>query len=65
MKEKSLMTGKPEETNLSYAMAKIAGVFLCQFYNTQYKTNYISLIPSNAYGPNDDFNLKLLIFILH
>ncbi len=58
MKEKSLMTGKPEETNLSYAMAKIAGVFLCQFYNTQYKTNYISLIPSNAYGPNDDFNLE-------
>lgn len=58
MKEKGLLTGKPEETNLAYALAKIAGVFLCQSYNTQYKTNYISLIPSNAYGPNDDFNLE-------
>ena len=57
MKETSLLTGKPEETNLAYALAKIAGVYLCQSYNNQYKTNYISLIPSNAYGPKDNFDL--------
>lgn len=58
MKETSLLTGKPEETNLSYALAKIAGIYLCQSYNAQYKTNYISLIPSNVYGPKDNFNLE-------
>jgi len=58
MKEASLLTGKPEETNLSYALAKIAGIYLCQSYNDQYKTNYISLIPSNVYGPRDNFNLE-------
>ena len=58
MKESFLLLGKPEETNLSYAIAKIAGVQLCSSYNKQYNTNYISLIVSNSYGPYDNFNLN-------
>ncbi len=58
MKESFLLLGKPEETNLSYAIAKIAGVQLCSSYNRQYNTNYISLIVSNSYGPYDNFNLN-------
>ena len=58
MKESFLLLGKPEETNLSYAIAKIAGVQLCSSYNKQYNTNYISLILSNSYGPYDNFNLN-------
>ncbi len=58
MKESFLLLGKPEETNLPYAIAKIAGVQLCSSYNKQYNTNYISLIVSNSYGPYDNFNLN-------
>ena len=58
MKESFLLLGKPEETNLSYAIAKIAGVQLCSSYNKQYNTNYISLIVSNSYGPYANFNLN-------
>ena len=56
IKEKYLLTGKLEETNEPYAIAKIAGVKMCEAYNKQYKTNYISLMPSNAYGPNDNYH---------
>ena len=63
MKESFLLLGKPEETNLSYAIAKIAGVQLCSSYNKQYNTNYISLIVSNSYGPYDNFNLNTSHFL--
>ena len=56
IKEKYLLTGKLEETNESYAIAKIAGVKMCEAYNRQYKTNYICIMPSNAYGPNDNYH---------
>ena len=58
IKEKYLMTGKLEETNDAYAVAKIAGYKMCEAYNKQYKTNYICLMPTNLYGPNDNYNLK-------
>ncbi len=58
MKEEYLLTGKPEETNDAYAIAKIAGVMLCQNFNQQYKTNFISLVPTNLYGPNDNFDFQ-------
>ena len=58
IKEEYLMTGKLEETNDSYAVAKIAGLKMCESYNNQYKTNYICLMPPNLYGPNDNYNLK-------
>ncbi len=58
IKEEYLMTGKLEETNDSYAIAKIAGFKMCEAYNKQYKTNYICLMPPNLYGPNDNYNLK-------
>ena len=58
MKEEYLLTGKPEETNDAYAIAKIAGVMLCQNFNKQYKTNFISLVPTNLYGPNDNFDYE-------
>ena len=54
--EKSLMTGLPEKTNEAYAVAKIAGVKLCEYYNLQYGTDYISCMPCNAYGPGDHFD---------
>ncbi len=56
IKEKYLLSGELEKTNEPYAVAKIAGVKMCQAYNKQYKTNYISLMPSNAYGPNDNYH---------
>jgi len=56
IKEKYLLTGKLEETNEPYAIAKIAGVKMCEAYNQQYKTNYICIMPSNAYGPNDNYH---------
>ncbi len=56
IKEKYLLTGKLEETNSSYATAKIAGVKMCEAYNKQYNTNYICLMPTNTYGPNDNYN---------
>jgi len=58
MKENYLLTGKLEPTNEGYALAKIAGLKLCEYYNKQYKTNFISLIPSNVYGIGDNFDLK-------
>ena len=50
------MTGPLEETNKSYAVAKIAGIVMCQGYNTQYGTNFISVMPTNLYGPRDNFD---------
>jgi GDP-L-fucose synthase len=51
MKEEYLLTGELEPTNEPYAIAKIAGIKLCQSYNRQYKTNFISVMPTNLYGP--------------
>ena len=56
IKEDYLLTGKLEETNEPYAVAKIAGVKMCEAYNRQYNTNYICLMPTNTYGPNDNYN---------
>lgn len=58
MKEEYLLTGRPEETNEGYAVAKIAGIIMCQSYNKQYGTNFISVMPTNIYGPNDNFDLE-------
>ena len=55
--EKYLLNGKLEETNDAYAIAKIAGIKMCDAYNKQYKTNYICLMPTNLYGPNDNYDL--------
>ena len=52
------MTGPLEPTNAAYATAKIAGIVMCQAYNKQYDTNFISLMPTNLYGPNDNFDLE-------
>ena len=58
IKEESLLTGELEPTNDAYAIAKIAGIKMCQAYNKQYGTNYISVMPTNLYGPNDNFDLE-------
>lgn len=58
MKEEYLLTGLLEPTNEPYAIAKIAGIKLCQSYNRQYGTNFISVMPTNLYGPKDNFNLE-------
>jgi GDP-L-fucose synthase len=58
MKEEFLLTGELEPTNEPYAIAKIAGIKLCQSYNRQYGTNFISVMPTNLYGPNDNFDLE-------
>jgi GDP-L-fucose synthase len=58
IKEEYLLSGKLEPTNEPNDIAKIAGIKLCESYNLQYGTNYISLMPSNVYGPNDNFNLR-------
>lgn len=58
MKEESLLSGYLEPTNEPYAVAKIAGIKTCQSYNRQYGTHFISVMPTNLYGPNDNFNLK-------
>jgi GDP-L-fucose synthase len=63
IKEKYLLSGKLEKTNEPYAVAKIAGIKMCESYNFQYKTNYKCLIPSNLYGPNDNYNLKSSHFL--
>ena len=65
MKEKYLLTGKLEETNEPYAIAKIAGVKMCEAYNRQYKTNYLCLMPTNTYGPNDNYHKLNSHFSLH
>jgi len=57
IKESELLTGPLEPTNEPYAIAKIAGIKLCQAYNAQYGTNYISVMPTNLYGPGDNFDL--------
>ena len=57
IKETSLMTGALEPTNDAYAIAKIAGIKMCQSYHEQYRFNAISLMPTNLYGPNDNFDL--------
>ena len=58
MHEDYLLTGTLEYTNEPYAIAKIAGIKLCESYNLQYGTNFISVMPTNLYGPNDNFNLE-------
>ena len=56
--EDQLLTGSLEPSNDSYAIAKIAGIKMCESYNNQYGTNYKCLMPCNAYGPNDNYDLK-------
>ena len=56
MKEEALLTGLLEPTNEAYAVAKIAGIKLCQAYRSQYGSNFIVGIPANAFGPGDDFS---------
>ena len=56
IKEDYLLTGKLEETNDAYAVAKIAGIKMCQSFNEQYKCNYKCLMPANTFGPNDNYN---------
>lgn len=56
LKEESLLTGLLEETNEPYAIAKIAGIKLCEAYRDQYNRNFISAMPTNLYGPNDNFH---------
>ena len=63
IKESYLMNGKLENTNEPYAIAKIAGIKMCESYNAQYKRNYISLMPTNTFGPGDNYNLKNSHFI--
>ena len=63
IKETYLLSGKLEETNDAYAIAKIAGVKMCQSYNEQYKTNYKCLMPTNTYGPNDNYDKNNSHFI--
>ena len=58
MKEEYLLTGVLEPTNEAYAIAKIAGIKMCQAYNSQYGTNFISAMPTNLYGPGDNFDLQ-------
>jgi len=58
LKEDSLLSSSLEHTNEPYAVAKIAGLKMCESYNQQYKTNFISLMPTNLYGPGDKYNLE-------
>jgi len=59
IKEEALLTGPLEQTNRAYALAKIAGVEMCRSYNQQYGTRYLAAMPTNLYGPGDNFDLKL------
>ena len=56
IKEEYLLSGALEETNEPYAVAKIAGIKMCESYNRQYKTKYLCLMPSNTFGPGDNYN---------
>jgi Nucleoside-diphosphate-sugar epimerases len=56
IKEEYLLTGPLEETNISYAISKIAGVEMCRAYNRQFGTNFICAMPTNVYGENDNFD---------
>ena len=58
MKEEHLLSSPLEPTNEAYAIAKIAGLKMCRYYNEQYGTNFISVMPTNLYGPNDNYNLQ-------
>lgn len=58
IKEDYLLTGPLERTNEAYAIAKIAGIKLCEAFNRQHGTRYVSLMPTNLYGPNDNYDLK-------
>lgn len=58
MKEEYLLSGRLEPTNEPYAVAKIAGITMCQAYNRQYGTNFISVMPTNLYGPGDNYDLQ-------
>ncbi|MFV0329311.1 MAG: GDP-L-fucose synthase family protein [Dysgonomonas sp.] len=58
MNENALLTGPLEYTNEPYAIAKISGLKMCESYNLQYGTNFIAVMPTNLYGPNDNFNLE-------
>ena len=58
MKEEHLLTGPLEPTNEPYAIAKIAAIKLCRYFNEQYNTNFLSVMPTNLYGPNDNFDLE-------
>lgn len=58
MREDSLLKGRVEPTNEAYAMAKISCIKMCEFYNKEYGTDYISCMPCNAYGPGDNYNLE-------
>ena len=58
IREDYLLSGKLEPTNDAYAIAKIAGIKMCEAYNKQYKLNYICLMPTNLYGPGDNYDLK-------
>ena len=58
LKEEYLLTGELEVTNEAYAVAKIAGIRMCKHYNQQYGTNFISVMPTNLYGPCDNYNLE-------
>ncbi len=63
IKESYLLTSELEKTNEPYAIAKIAGIKMCESYNFQYKTNYKCLMPCNLYGPNDNYDLKKSHFL--
>ncbi len=63
IKEEFLLNGPLEKTNEPYAIAKIAGIKMCESYNFQYKTHYKCLMPCNLYGPNDNFNLETSHFL--
>lgn len=56
IREDALLSGHLEETNKAYALAKIAGIIMCQSYNRQYDTDFISVMPTNLYGPNDNYH---------
>jgi GDP-L-fucose synthase len=58
IKEEYLLTSELEPTNEAYAIAKITAIKLCRYFNEQYNTNFISLMPTNQYGPNDNFNME-------
>ena len=63
IKEKYLLSSSLEKTNEAYALAKIVGLKMCEYYNQQYKKSYFTLMPCNLYGPNDNFDLKNSHFI--
>lgn len=63
IKEKDILTGQLEETNDAYALAKISGIKLCEYYSKEFNVNFKSLMPTNLYGPNDNYNLETSHFI--